>query len=228
MSARDGHDAAARAATARIKVKICGVRDSGTAAFAAEAGADFIGVVLVAQSPRFVAPDDARELAAAIADAGAMPVAVLRLPADGAPLDAATRAALEAFPILQVHGGEQPADLAPFRAWECWKGLHFAPAATESWLGSGRVARLVVDGPEAGSGDAWDHSALAALDARTRARCLLAGGLSPDTVGAAIRAADPWGVDVSSGVEIARGVKDHARIRAFIDAARAGERSARR
>jgi len=202
------------------RVKICGVRDEATVACAAEAGADFLGVVLVASSPRFVPPDDAHQLAATIADAGAMPVAVLRLPPAGETLDAATAAALEAFPILQFHGAEEPADLVRFRAWECWKGLHFSRAATESWIASGRIARLVVDGPDAGSGAAWDHAEFAALDASARGRCLLAGGLDPDNVAAAVRAARPWGVDVSSGVERARGEKDHARIRAFIDALR--------
>ena len=198
-----------------VKIKICGVRDAATAALAAQAGAHFVGVVLVPSSPRFVAPADARRLAGDIADAGAMPVAVLRLPVDDD-----TRAALEAFPILQFHGDESPEDLAAFRAWECWKGLHFSAESTRAWLGSGRVSRLVVDGPEAGSGAAWNHAAFAALDTPLRARCLLAGGLDPTTVAGAVRDASPWGVDVSSGVERARGVKDHGRIAAFIEAAR--------
>lgn len=198
-----------------VKVKICGVRDEATAAVAAEAGAHFIGVVLVESSPRFVAPEDARRLAAAITDAGAMPVAVVRLPVDDG-----VRAALEAFPILQFHGSEAGDDLAPFRAWECWKGLRFSAEDARSWLSTARVARLVVDGPEAGSGEAWNHAEFAALDETLRARCLLAGGLDAANVAGAIRAARPWGVDVSSGVERARGVKDHARIREFIAAAR--------
>ena len=202
-----------------VKVKICGVRDRATVDLAAEAGADFIGVVLVASSPRFVPPSNAMELAVDIADAGAMPVAVVRLP-----LDAATKAALDAFPIVQFHGSESPADLAPFSggsaAWELWKGLPFSPSASRAWLDAGCVSRLVVDGPDAGSGERWDLAEFAAMDAGMRARCMLAGGLDPSNVAAAVRAARPGGVDVSSGVESARGVKDHARIRAFIDAVR--------
>ena len=201
-----------------VKIKICGVRDLATVDVAADAGADFIGVVLVASSPRFVPPAEATGLAVDIVNAGAIPVAVVRLP-----LDAKTKAALDAFPIVQFHGAESPADVARVSsggAWELWKGLHFSREATASWLAPGCVSRLVVDGPEAGSGERWDPREFAALDDATRARCLLAGGLDPSNVAEAIRAARPGGVDVSSGVESARGVKDHARIRAFIDAVR--------
>ncbi len=203
-------------AAARTLVKICGVRDAAMAEVAAEAGADFVGVVLVASSPRFVPPALAGSLAVAIADAGAMPVAVVRLP-----VDPETRAALEAFPIIQFHGFEEPDDLARFSgAWECWKGLHFAPDAVGAWMRSGRTARLVVDGAEPGGGVPFDHGVFAELDAATRARCLVAGGLDPDTVADAVRVARPGGVDVSSGVEQSRGVKVAARIRALVAAVR--------
>lgn len=198
-----------------VMVKICGVRDEATAIAAARAGADFVGVVFVPSSPRFVEPQAARRLATAIAEAGAKPVAVVRLP-----LAVEALSALGAFPIVQFHGGESPSDLVAFGRFERWKGLHFSPASVGSWRSSGCVERLVVDGPEAGSGERWDLAAFAALDAETRGCCLLAGGLDPLNVAAAVRAARPWGVDVSSGVERARGVKDHGRIAAFVTAAK--------
>jgi phosphoribosylanthranilate isomerase len=203
----------------RLLIKICGVSDRETAELAAKAGADFVGVVLVPSSPRFVPPSATPALVAAIIDAGAIPVAVVRLP-----VDPETRAALDLFPVIQFHGVEEPQDLARFNtgdaAWECWKGLSFSAPAVGSWLASGSVARLVVDGPDAGSGEAFDRAPFAALADSARARCLLAGGLTPETVAAAIREARPAGVDVSSGVERSRGVKDHDKIRAFIAAAR--------
>ena len=203
----------------RLLVKICGVSDRATVEVAAEAGAEFIGVVLVPSSPRFVPPSAVPGLVAAIIDAGAMPVAVVRLP-----VDPETRAALDLFPVIQFHGVEEPDDLTRFTSgdapWECWKGLPFAAPAVGSWLAGGRVARLVVDGPDAGSGEPFDHAEFAALADTARARCFLAGGLTPETVAAAVRIARPGGVDVSSGVERTRGVKDHERIRAFIAAAR--------
>lgn len=209
----------------RTLVKICGVRDAAMALVAADAGADFVGVVLVPESPRFVDPSEAPALAVAIADAGAMPVAVVRLPVDDA-----VRAALDAFPIVQFHGRESAEEIAAFarrRDWECWKGVSFGAGVVEAWLGSGVVARLVVDGPEAGSGVGFDHAAFGAVDARWRARCLLAGGLDAATVANAIAVAGPGGVDVSSGVERSRGVKDPARIDAFVEAVERADRSAR-
>lgn len=206
-------------AARKTLVKICGVSDRATAELAAKAGADFIGVVLVPSSPRFVHPSAVPTLVAAIIDAGAIPVAVLRLP-----VDPETKLALDLFPILQFHGVEEPEDLVRFGArdgiWECWKGLGFAPDMAKAWLEPNAATRLVVDGPDAGSGTPFDHAAFAALPDAMRARCFLAGGLTPETVAGAIRATRPAGVDVSSGVERTRGVKDHDKIRAFIDAAR--------
>lgn len=203
----------------RTLVKICGVRDRATVECAVEAGAHFVGVVLVPSSPRFVAPDAAAELALEIVAAGAMPVAVLRHP-----YDAATRGALDAFPVLQFHGAEEPADIAGLArgngSWEIWKGLHFSPPSIDAWLASRVVTRLVVDGPVPGSGIAFDHAAFGAMPEETRRRAFLAGGLDPTNVGEAIRRARPLGVDVSSGVERERGVKDLASIRRFVEAVR--------
>jgi phosphoribosylanthranilate isomerase len=204
----------------RTLVKICGVRDFATVDVCVDAGAQFVGVVLVPSSPRCVTPAEARALALEIADLGAMPVAVIRLP-----VDVETAAALEAFPILQFHGDETPDSLAPYRAWECWKGLHFSPAATHEWLASGRATRLVVDGPVAGSGVSFDHAAFGELSSDVRTKCFLAGGLDAQNVARAIHTAKPAGVDVSSGVEKSRGVKDHEKIRRFIEAVRAASGS---
>ena len=93
----------------RTLVKICGVTDRATAEVAAKAGADFIGIVLVPSSPRFLPPSAVPTLVAAIIDAGAIPVAVVRLP-----VDPDTRAALDLFPVIQFHGVEEPDDLARF------------------------------------------------------------------------------------------------------------------
>ena len=78
---------------------------------------------------------------------------------------------------------------------------------------------LLIDGLEAGSGQTFDWDALETTALRGR-RWLLAGGLTPDNVASAVKQLQPWGVDVSSGVENQPGIKDHAKISAFIAAAR--------
>lgn len=108
---------------------------------------------------------------------------------------------------------------APFSA-----GLEVIPAFAADALGkmdlrllSGR--RYVVDSPAGpGSGRAWDY-----VRAAGKGRAILAGGLAPKNVAGAVAAARPWGIDVSSGVESRRGVKDPARIRDFMAAARAAQ-----
>ena len=78
-----------------------------------------------------------------------------------------------------------------------------------------------MDGPRGGSGHGFDHEALAAILPELSTPVVIAGGLGPETVSDAVRTIKPFGVDVSSGVESTRGVKDHDRIRAFVAAARA-------
>ncbi len=203
----------------RVSIKICGVRDEDTIESAARAGADYIGVVLVPSSPRAVAPHEAALLARSISCAGAVPVAVVR-----SPLTREVVEALSSFRVVQFHGRETPEEVAQFEArssmQQLWKGLHFSKQACDEWLASASVARLVVDGPIAGSGESFNHAEFALLDDATRARCFLAGGLDASNVAAAIALARPGGVDVSSGVERERGIKDLAKIRAFIDAVR--------
>jgi phosphoribosylanthranilate isomerase len=77
---------------------------------------------------------------------------------------------------------------------------------------------LLVDGPAAGSGASFDHAELADLLPTLRKPLFVAGGLTPDNVASLLAIAKPYGVDVSSGVEHTRGVKDHGLIRAFCDA----------
>ncbi len=91
----------------RTAIKICGVRDDATIEIAARAGADYIGIVLVAASPRAVAPRDAPPLAHAILNEGAIPVAIVRFP-----IDAPTMQALSSFRVVQFHGRETPDEVA--------------------------------------------------------------------------------------------------------------------
>jgi phosphoribosylanthranilate isomerase len=137
--------------------------------------------------------------------------------------EALARAADEAgLDLLQLHGAEPPdacADL-PRRALKAVRvGAAFAPEDALRY--EGRVAGLLLDGG-AGAGRAFDWAV--GRPVRERARfVMLAGGLTPENLGAAVRTLRPDGVDVSSGVESAPGLKDVARIRAFVTAARRAE-----
>jgi phosphoribosylanthranilate isomerase len=92
-----------------------------------------------------------------------------------------------------------------------------APEAFGNW----GEELLLIDAAVPGSGEAWDYGSVAAIPALTGRRWLLAGGLDPENVSQAATAAVAWGVDVSSGVEASRGVKDLDKIRAFVKAAKA-------
>jgi phosphoribosylanthranilate isomerase len=192
-------------------VKICGIRDAGMAAAAATAGANAIGFVF-AESPRRVTLAEAAAAAAAIPD-GVIKVAVMRHPSSE---DLA--AVLEGFSpdVLQTDASDfaslaVPADVV------CW------PVLREGTVAARDVPRdiFVYEGVASGSGQTVDWSRAAAI--ARQGRMILAGGLAPANVAAAISAVRPWGVDVSSGVERERGQKDADLIREFIGAVRAAE-----
>ncbi|GAA1990783.1 phosphoribosylanthranilate isomerase [Kitasatospora viridis] len=195
-------------------VKVCGVRTPGDVAAAVEAGADAIGFVLT-ESVRRLDPAEARELAALVPP-HVLTVAVTA----GVPAAEAGRRALAAgVQALQLHGDYLHEDFAEVAALplRLLRATALRPG-TDLATGAFGEEFLLLDAPVAGSGARWDLSLLDA--ARPRGHWLLAGGLTPANVADAIRAARPWGVDVSSGVESSRGVKDHGLIREFVANAR--------
>lgn len=194
-----------------MRIKICGVRDLATAQACARAGVDAVGFVFAA-SPRRVAPAEARRIAADL-PVEIERVAVFRL----APLDDVRRV-LDVFPADRVQVEPEGALLAAL-------GPRLLPVLHDDGSLEARSAGLDSDRPvvleaagRGGRGVRPDWTRAAAL-ARRRP-VLLAGGLDPENVAAAIRVVGPWGVDVSSGVESARGLKSVARIEAFVAAAR--------
>lgn len=195
-------------------VKVCGLSTPESVLAAAEAGADAVGFVLT-PSPREVTPAQARDLLAHV-PAGIAAVGVFRHEAAADAVALAREAGLE---WIQLHGDRSPADvrtvhnagLKVIRAVT----MTAAPDAFANW----GEDLLLVDAAVPGSGEAWDYASVRAKGLAGR-RWLLAGGLAPENVAAAAAQADAWGVDVSSGVESARGVKDLARIRDFVAAAR--------
>jgi len=208
----------------RTRIKICGVRDRETALAALGAGADALGFVFVESSPRFIEPEAAWAI-------------IRELPPLHATVGLTVGASVEAFSRIeracptdygQLHGDES---VETVRACgpRVFKAIRFDGATIEDdlrlWGGVDEVDAILVDGSAGGEGTAFDWAGLArALGASGCSKpIVLAGGLTPENVGEAIAAVRPWAVDVSSGVEQERGVKDAALIGAFCAAVRTAD-----
>lgn len=208
-----------------VEVKICGVKDAAAMHAVADAGADWVGFVFFAPSPRYVSLAEAAALAA-LRPGGPKPVALMVEPTDG---DVAAALAAVPFAALQVHAGAaRAAEIqARFRV-PVWHAVGVARAADLPASTPGAcpgVSRLLLDHKApadaalpGGNAQAFDWSVLRGWDAPVP--WVLAGGLTPETVADAIRRTGAVAVDVSSGVESARGVKAPALIAAFVRAAR--------
>ena len=199
-------------------VKVCGISDPAVARFSVERGADAIGVVMSAPSPRHATPEVAAAVVRAAHETAPATDTVLVVREMNA-REAADTAVRLGFDVLQLHGAYSPEDFAAAisRIPRVWRATSLArePDVRAGALGE---ERLLLDGVAAGSGESWD---LTAIDhQRIGDGWLLAGGLDPESVATAVRSARPWGVDVSSGVESQPGVKDLDRIVRFIAAAR--------
>lgn len=216
--------------TRALRVKLCGMTRTRDAAAAARAGADLIGAVLVPESPRRVSVQAARELGRA---AGLPLVLVVADLSEDLILEAAGAAGAAA---IQLHGRETASFVRRLRDrgdWELWKALRVrTPAeirrAVEAY---GEVAdMLLLDAWHptrlGGTGTRFPWHALEAVRSEVPGplRLGVAGGLTPDNVGEAVRRLGPHLVDVSSGVERAPGRKDPKRMAAFVEAARSATR----
>lgn len=209
-----------------VRVKICGLKEPAHVAAAVAAGAAYVGFVFFPKSPRHLAIPAAARLAADV-PAGVAKVA-LTVNATDAELDAITGAV--AIDMLQLHGAESPERVVEVRARYGLPVMKAVGIADETDLALiqtyGKVAdQLLIDAKPpkgaalpGGNGLAFDWR----LVARKYWPCpwMLAGGLTPDNVAAAVRLTGARQVDVSSGVERAPGIKDEGLIRAFVAAAR--------
>lgn len=196
-------------------MKICGITNEDDALFAVAMGADAVGFIF-APSPRQVAPqlvyDITRRLPPEV-----LTVGVFRDEHPTRVVDIANRSGVKA---VQLHGRETPEQTA-----EIAHNVRYVIKAFGS--DSPHLTRaheygtdlVLVDAPSPGSGKLFDWGVVA--DVPDGLRLILAGGLTPDNVADAIAAVEPWGVDVSSGVESAPGRKDPTQVRRFITNARA-------
>ena len=214
-----------------LRVKICGVQEASDALLAAEAGADFVGLVFVPERRRRLSEDAAKRIVAKLRGSHGTAPKVVGLFADQelAEVNRVIRSC--GLDMAQLCGDEGLEYCARVDV-PVIKVIHVSgtgavhevvPALSEKILALGELGHLVtldrrVDGVQGGTGESfnWD---IAQKLSTMGLEFLLAGGLTPENVGEAVRVARPWGVDVSSGVET-EGAKDAEKIKAFVRAAR--------
>lgn len=183
-------------------IKICGITNVEDALFCAGQGADFLGLIFVPSSPRYIPPEHAADIVVRMP--GTKFVGVFR----DEPVDDVRQIATEVgVTYVQFHGNETDDEIAAV-------GM---PAIKVVRVGDtlpvvNTAAEWVMFDSGGGTGRPFDWNL---IEGYTGKRFFLAGGLTPDNVGDAIAAVRPDAVDVASGVESAPGVKDHAKVRAF-------------
>jgi phosphoribosylanthranilate isomerase len=207
----------------RVQTKICGLSTAETVTAALRGGASWLGFVMFAKSPRFVAPERATELAAAVPDMVGK-VVVLVDPDD----ELVGRAITAGMTILQLHGHETPARVAALRqrfGLEIWKVISVRTQADLAGAAAyrGVADRILYDAktPDGaalpgGMGLRFDWTLLRGFDHPLP--WALSGGLDVSSVAEAVSISGARAVDVSSGVESAPGVKDVDKIAAFLQA----------
>jgi phosphoribosylanthranilate isomerase len=204
-----------------IKVKVCGITNAEDALAAVEAGADALGFIFYEKSPRYVVPGVAANI---IAELPPLVTPVGVFVNEGL---ATVRSIMDTcgLAMAQLHGDENVSYCREL-ARPAMKALRLRDRgsllALAEYQGRGGVRGFVLDTfselAYGGTGQITDWGLAAEVAKSTP--LLLAGGLTPDNVTEAIRTVRPYGVDVSSGVESAPGKKDHAKMRAFVDAVR--------
>ena len=199
-----------------VKVKICGITNLGDALVAAELGADALGFVFFRGSPRYIPPDDARQI-------------ILNLPpfittvgvfVDEKPEEMEKIMGHAAIDVAQFHGHEPPEACIIGR--RVIKAIRIKELTDLDPLKHYRVSAFLLDTytPESFGGTGQIFNWEIAVDAKQFGKIILAGGLNPDNIGKAVGRVRPYAVDVSSGVEEEKGKKDHKKLKLFIERAK--------
>ena len=199
-------------------VKICGITRIEDGLAAARCGAHAIGLVFYRPSPRYVAPDRAGDIIRALPPF----VTVVGLFVDAPVQEVRAVLAQAAVSLLQFHGAESPAFCRQFglpyiKAVRVKAGVDLLQYAHDYHDAKALLLDASVDGARGGTGVTFDWSL---IPGALGLPIVLSGGLTADNVAEAICAVHPWAVDVSSGVEVEKGVKDAAKIAAFMSGVR--------
>jgi len=201
-----------------VKVKICGITNVDDAMAAVDFGADALGFVFYRGSPRYISSDDAAEIARKL------PPFITRV---GVFVDEKTEEiekiiASTGIDIIQLHGEETP-DMCRFSR-RIIKAIRVKSLESLDSLVNykGRVSAFVLDtvAPDIVGGTGLIFNWDIAEYAKQFGRIILAGGLNPDNISEAVRRVRPYGVDVSSGIELKKGKKDHNKLKLFIERAK--------
>ncbi len=198
----------------KVKVKICGITNPEDAMKAVEYGADALGFVFFRGSPRYIEPQKASEIIRFLPPF----VSKVGVFVNENPREILKIIALTGIDTIQLHGDERPesliytqkvikairvrelSDLEPLKEFKEADAFLLDTYSAEAYGGTGQIFN-------------WDI----AVEAKRYGRVILAGGLNPDNIERAIRWVHPYGVDVSGGVEKEKGIKDHRKLRAFIE-----------
>ena len=200
------------------KIKICGITRPEDAILASELGVDAIGLVFYGESPRAITIDQARDIVAVVSPF----TSIVGLFVDETQYEIQTVLDEVSLDVLQFHGDQSQALCADF-------GRRYFKAIRIG--GDTDIEAEMADYPDAsaflldthsdkargGTGESFDWEK---VPARSKKPIILAGGLNPDNVAEAIRKTSPYAVDVSSGVELSKGIKDVEKMTAFVNAVR--------
>lgn len=201
----------------RTVVKVCGLTRREDAVFALACGADWLGFIVHGKSPRLVEPEAVARIMTAVG--GGVPVAVMVGVTPAQALDMARRSAAHRIQLHRVDPASWPADFPLPVAFS----MGVTPEGTLVGEEPGSRHLLLLDtshaGLAGGTGRTWPWQVAREISARRDV--MLAGGLSGDNVTEAITTLQPFGVDASSALESSPGIKDHVRLRRFVEAARA-------
>ena len=203
-------------------IKVCGITNVEDAQFAADNGATALGMIFYAGSPRYVDAETATRIS------GAVPKDVARVGVfvNEAPEQVLEIAAQAGLDVAQLHGDESPevcAAVSPLRVWKVFRvGEDFEAAEAAAFGCEAFFLDTAGDGLYGGTGQTfpWQRAA----EVKSYGRVVVAGGLDADNVGQAIRLVQPFGVDASSKLERSPGVKDHDKVRRYLEAAKEAAR----
>ena len=214
----------------RTRIKFCGITRPQDAVDACAAGADAIGINFFARSARCVTIPQAEQIVAAIKPL----VTPIALFVDTPTEEIQDTAASLGITCVQLHGDETTDDVAALAPLRVLKAVRMTPGALDAWRNRSidNLAGLLLetpaigdDGVPGGTGVENDWNAVAAADLAGLPPLLLAGGLTPQNVGAVIRRLRPYAVDVSSGIEVTKGLKSRQKMLDFAAAVAGADRS---